>query len=53
MPIPDKKTYSKTIYKVENTPSDYNIVVDGDEKRNDTRRNPDAAQPRMNCVPHS
>lgn len=29
-------TYPKTIHKVENTPGDYNIVVDGNEQRNDT-----------------
>lgn len=48
-----RDTHSKAIYKIENTPSDYNIVVDGDEKRNDARRDADAAQPGMDCVPHA
>ena len=48
-----KRTYPKAIHKVENTPRDDNIVVDSNEKRNDTWRDSNSAEPRMNRIPHA
>jgi hypothetical protein len=49
----EKRTYSKTIYEVIETPRDDNIVVNGNEESNDARRNANATEPGMDSCPYA
>lgn len=46
-------TYTKAIHKVEDTPSDDNIVINCYEESNNTTADADATKPRMNRIPYA
>lgn len=48
-----KKTYSKAIEEVVETPGDDDIVVEGDKQGDDAGGDSDATEPRMDLVPHA